>query len=80
MAGCQEGCGDLHSFVAIYLAKGLERPRLIGLAGAGFKHAWIPTKASASCVEARQDDYIKGIWSPGSSVLNPARIQNSEFS
>ena len=43
------------------IGKGLERPRLIGLAGAGFNHAWTTTKASAPCVEAIRDDYIKGI-------------------
>ena len=35
------------------IGKGLERPHLIGLAGAGFNHAWTTTKASAPCVEAR---------------------------
>ena len=41
----------------------------------GFNHAWTTTQASAPCVEARQDDYIKGICSPGSLGLNPGRIQ-----
>ena len=34
------------------IPKGLERPRLIGLTGVEFKHAWTTTKACASCVEA----------------------------
>ena len=34
--------------------------RLIGLAGAGFIHAWT-TKASVPCEGARQDDHTKGI-------------------
>ena len=55
-------------------AKGLERPCLIGLPGAGFNHAWTTTKASAPCVEAGQDDYIKGICSPGSFGPNPGRM------
>ena len=44
--------------------KGLERQPLIGLAGAAFNHAWTSTKASAPCMEARQEDYIKGIYAP----------------
>ena len=43
--------------------KGLERPRLIVLTGAGSNHAWTTTKASAHSVEPRRDDYIKGICS-----------------
>ena len=39
---------------------------VIGLAGAGFNHAWTTIKAFDPCVEAKQDDYIKGICSPGS--------------
>ena len=54
--------------------KGLERPRFVGLAGAGFNRAWTKTKDLAPCVEARRDDYIKGISSPG----NWASL-NSEF-
>ena len=44
--------------------KGLQRQRLIGSAVAGFNHA--KTKASAKGLGARQDDYNKGICSPGS--------------
>ena len=29
----------------------------------GFNHTWTITKSSDPCVEARQDDYIKGICS-----------------
>ena len=49
--------------------KGLEKQRLIGLRGAGFNCALTTTKASAPCVEARQDEYIKGICSPGANAL-----------
>ena len=47
----------------------------MGLAGAGFNHAWTTTKASAPCVESRKDEFIKGICSPGSYGLNPGRAQ-----
>ena len=40
--------------------KGLQRQRLIGSAVAGFKHAKTITKASATDLHARQDDYNKG--------------------
>ena len=53
--------------------KGLERQRLIGLAVAGFNHAQTITNASAKGLDARQDDYNKGICSPGSLVNNPVR-------
>ena len=60
----------------IPIHKGLERPHLIGLAGAGFNHALTTTKASAPCVvKARQDDNIKGKCSPGSLGANPGRTQ-----
>ena len=55
--------------------KGLERPHLIGLAGPGFNHAWTIPKASAHCVEAQQDDYIKGICCPGTLDVSPGRTQ-----
>ena len=55
------------------LIKGLERQRLIGSAGAGFNHARTITKASATGLDTRQDDYNKGICSPGSLVNNPVR-------
>ena len=53
--------------------KGLERQRLIGLAVAGYNHARTITKASAKGLDAMQDDYNKGICSPGSLVDNPVR-------
>ena len=53
--------------------KGLQRQRLIGSAVAGFNHAKAITKASVMDLHARQDDYNKGIWSPGSLVNNPVR-------
>ena len=34
--------------------------------GVGFNHAWTTTKASAPCVEAIQDYFMKGKCSPGS--------------
>ena len=52
---------------------GLQRQRLIGSAVAGFNHARTITKASATDLDARQDDYNKGICSPGSLVNNPVR-------
>ena len=53
--------------------KGLERQRLIGSAVAGFNHARTITNASAKGLDARQDDYNKGICSPGSLANNPVR-------
>ena len=41
--------------------KGIERRRLIGLAGAGFKHGWTTIKASVPLCGIKKDDYIKGI-------------------
>ena len=40
---------------------------------AGFNHAKIITKASATGLDTRQDDYNKGICSPGGFVNNPDR-------
>ena len=54
-------------------SKGLQRQRQIGSAVAGFNHARTITKASATDLDARQDDYNKGICSPGSLVNNPVR-------
>ena len=53
--------------------KGLQRQRLIGSAGAGFNHARTITNAPAKGLDARQDDYDKGICSPGSLVNNLVR-------
>ena len=55
------------------MTKGLQRQRLIGSAVAGFNHARTITKAPAMSLDARQDDYNKGICSPGSLVNNPVR-------
>ena len=44
-----------------YLEKGLQRQRLIGSSVAGFNNAKTITKASATDLQARQDDYNKGI-------------------
>ena len=52
------------------IIKGLERQRLIEMAVAGFNHARTITKPSAKGLYARQDDYAKGICSPGSLVNN----------
>ena len=41
--------------------KGLQRQRLIGSPLAGFHHAKTITKAFATDLHARQDDYNKGI-------------------
>ena len=53
--------------------KGLQRQRLIGSAVAGFNHARTIAKALAMGLDVRQDDYKKGICSPGSLVNNPVR-------
>ena len=53
--------------------EGLEIQRLIGSAVAGFSHALTITNASAKGLVARQDDYNKGIYSPGSLVNNSVR-------
>ena len=52
---------------------GLQRQRLIGSAVAGFNNARTITKASATGLDTRQDDYNKGICSHGSLVNNPVR-------
>ena len=44
------------------------------LTEAGFNLAWTTPKASAPSVEARQDDFIKEICSPGSYGLYPGII------
>ena len=54
-------------------SKGLERQRLIGLAVAGFNLARTIIKASATGLDTGQDEYNKGICSPGSLVNNPVR-------
>ena len=58
----------LYSFIyflslnlGISIVKGLERQCLIGSAVAEFNHAKTITKASATELQARQDDYNKGI-------------------
>ena len=60
----------LHPYLQLFAKglyiKGLEKPRLVELTGAGFNYAWTTTKAAAPCVEARLVDYIKGICSHGS--------------
>ena len=53
----------------------LERLHLNRLTIAGYNLAWKTTKASASAVEASQDDYIKEICSPGSYGPNSGRLQ-----
>ena len=53
--------------------KGLERQRLIGSAVAGFNLVKTITKASATGLDTRQDEYNKGICSPRSLVNNPVR-------
>ena len=51
--------------------KGLVSINSIALTGAGFNDACIKIKASDPCVEARLDDYIKGVCSHGSLRPNP---------
>ena len=55
------------------MPKGLQRQRLIGSPLAGFNHAKTMTKASSTYWHAKQDDYNKGLWSPGSLVNDPVR-------
>ena len=62
-----------HNVCMIVFPKELQTQRLIGSAVAGFNHANTITKASATDLHTRQDDYNKGIWSPGSLVNNPVR-------
>ena len=52
---------------------GLERQRLMGSAVAGFNLTTTITKASATGLNTGQDDYNKGICSPGGLVNNPVR-------
>ena len=47
--------------------------RLIGSTLAGFNHARTITKASATGLDSRQDDYKKVICSPGSLFNNLVR-------
>ena len=53
--------------------KGLQRQPLIGSAVAGFNDARTITLAFVTGLDTRQDDYNKGICSPGSLVNNPVR-------
>ena len=53
--------------------KGLEKQSLIGSAVAGFNHVRTITKASVKGLDARQDDYNKGIFSQWRLVNNPVR-------
>ena len=53
--------------------KGLQRQRLIGSAVAGFNNARTITKASATGLDTRQDDYNKGNCSPASLVNSSVR-------
>ena len=52
------------------MGKGLQRKRLMRSAVAGLIHARKITKASAMGLDARQDNYNRGICSPGSLVNN----------
>ena len=47
---------------------------------AGFIHARTVTKASAAGLDARRDDYKKGIYSPGGLVNNPVREDSLDAS
>ena len=63
-----------------HTAKGLQRQRLIGSAGGGFNKARTITKASATGLVTKQDEYNKGICSPGSYVNNPVRYYSLDAS
>ena len=47
---------------------------------AGFNNARIIKKASAKGLDTRQDDYNKGLCSPGSLVNNPVRYDSLDAS
>ena len=51
----------------------LERQRLIGLAVSGFNHTRTMANASAKGLDARQDDYNKGMCSPKRLGNTPVR-------
>ena len=57
----------------ISVGTGLQRQCLIGSAVAGLNHARTITRASATGLDERQDDYTKRICSPGSLFNNPVR-------
>ena len=63
----------LRSLTLYRFRKGLQRQCLMGSAVAGINHARTITKASATDLDARQDDHNKGICSPGSLVKNSVR-------
>ena len=65
--------GGLRGWEVKRLVKGLERQRLKESAVAGFNHARTITMASAKGLDTQQDDYNRGICSPGSLVNNPVR-------
>ena len=58
---------------SLFWIKGLQRQRLIGSPVAEFNHARTITNDSAKGLDARQDDYNKGICSPGSLANNSVR-------
>ena len=55
---------------------GLERQRLIGSSVAGFNHA----QKVINALDTRQDEYNKGICSPGSLVSNQDRYDSLDAS
>ena len=57
----------------MFYCKGLQKQCLIGLAVAGFNHGNTIKKDSATGLDARQDNYNKGMYSHGSLVNNPVR-------
>ena len=60
-------------FEIVHYKRGIERQGLIGSSVAGLNFARTITKASATGLDSGQDDYKKGICSPGSLVNNPVR-------
>ena len=60
-------------------SNGLQRQRLIGSAAARFNHARTTTKVSATDLDGRQNDYSKGICSPGSLFNNPVRLRQDSL-
>ena len=63
----------LFAFKKSYKPKGLQRQCLIGSAVAGLNQARTITKASATGLDVRHDDYNTGICSFGSFVNDPFR-------
>ena len=74
--------GKLHPYAvsSIHCGKGLERQCIIRSTVPRFNHARTITKASATSLDAREDDYNNGICSPGSLINNPVKKDSHDAS